>query len=200
MTEVKKSPVESVRGVLTDDMSQASYKTKDPNWFTPSWVKPADRQLRIEFVKLTETAKIPAAVREGDIGFDVFCDESFSISPGHTRKVSTGIQLANMPTMDHDRNRIFLKVEGRSGLASKGVFPVGGIIDPTYRGEIAIVLNYNGNVFPSTGKETLNFEKGDRIAQLVVYKVLTAGEILMSETDQVTETNRGAKGFGSSGL
>jgi len=195
----KTSAAEAVRGAVSDTTAQSSYKTKDPNWFSPSWVKAPDRQLKVEFVKMTESAKIPAATRDGDIGFDVFSDEKFSISPGHTKKVSTGIQLANMPTMDHDRNRIFLKVEGRSGLASKGVFPVGGVIDPTYRGEIVIVLNYNGNVFPSTGKETLHFEKGDRIAQLVVYKVLTAGEILMSETDQITETNRGAKGFGSSG-
>jgi len=202
MADTKKTitPVEAVRGAVSDTTAQSSYKTKDPNWFSPTQVKPSDRQLRIEFVKMTETAKIPAAIRDGDIGFDIFCDEKFSIDPGHTKKVSTGIRLANMPTMDHDRNRIFLKVEGRSGLAAKGVFPIGGIIDPTYRGEIVVVLNYSGNVFPATGKSTIHFEKGDRIAQLVIYKVLTAGEIIMQETNKVTETNRGSSGFGSTGL
>ena len=70
--------------------------------------------------------------------------------------------------------------------------PVGGIIDPNYRGEIGVTL-------VNMGSEDAVFSVGDRIAQLVVYKVSTAGEVVMAESDKVTETNRGSAGFGSSG-
>ena len=149
-------------------------------------------EIVISFKKMTPTAKIPAAQRDGDIGFDVCCDETVSIAPMSTKKVSTGIQLANMPTTDDKKNSIYFKIEGRSGLAGKGVFPVGGIIDVSFRGEVAVVL-------ANLSQEPANFVPGDRIAQLVVYKVGTAGEVIMNETDTVTETNRGASGFGSSG-
>lgn len=174
-----------------NSIAMDSYKTDDPNWYAPEIPK-ADTKIRIKFKKMTETAKLPSAIRDGDIGFDLCCDEDFGIIPGRTLKVKTNIQLADMPSMDCDRNRIFMKIEGRSGLSAKGIFPTGGIIDPTYRGEIGVVLN-------SLAEQTHYFAKGDRIAQLVVYKVATAGEVIMEESQDVTKTNRGACGFGSSG-
>jgi len=87
-----------------------------------------------------------------------------------------------------------MKVEGRSGLSVKGVFPVGGIIDPTYRGEIGIVL---ANV---SGKD-YKIAQGDRIAQLVVYVVNTSFSLNMVEVDAITPNyERGEQGFGSSGV
>lgn len=174
-------------------LAMEAYKTDDPNWYAPRQI-PAPN-LKIKFKKMTDTAKIPSATREGDIGFDLCCDEDFTLGPGQTRKVSTNIQLADMPRVDLDGNSIFLKIEGRSGLSLLGVFPTGGIIDPTYRGEIGVVLN---KMFHPTALLS-EFKKGDRIAQLVVYKVATAGEVVMEESGDVTETNRGAAGFGSSG-
>lgn len=176
------------------DIAMSSYKTTDKNWYAPN-IPTADPIIRVKFLKMTPTATLPSASRPGDIGFDLYCDEDFTMGPGQTRLVSTGIKLADMPTMDKDRNRIFLKIEGRSGLALRGIFPSGGIIDPTYRGEIGVVLN---KMFHPTALLS-DFKKGDRIAQLVVYKVATAGEVTMEETDQVTESVRGSGGFGSSG-
>lgn len=195
-------PNEAIRLSEKEPVAQSAYKTTDPNWFAPNIPK-ADPYIRIKFKKMSETAKIPSASRDGDIGFDVFCDEDFSIHHGQTIKVKTNIQLADMPTMDLERNRIFFKIEGRSGLSLKGIFPIGGIIDPTYRGEIGVVLTCN-NHRPADNKlgwEDIGykFQKGDRIAQLVVYKVGTAGEVIMEETTKTTETNRGDNGFGSSG-
>jgi len=191
-------PNESIRLTEKEPVAKSSYKTEDPNWFAPNIPK-ADPFIRIKFKRLTETAKIPHAVREGDIGFDVFCDQDFVISHGQTLKISTGIQLADMPTMDLERNRIFLKMEGRSGLSAKGIFPVGGIIDPTYRGEMFVVLTCNFFSWISGSGTSYSFKRGDRIAQLVVYKVGTAGEVLMEETNKTTESVRGSAGFGSSG-
>lgn len=190
-------PNEALRIAENEPVAQSSYKTQDPAWFAPN-IPGVDKVIRIKFKKMSETAKIPMAIRTGDIGFDLYCDENFSIAPGETVKVKTNIQLADMPTTDNERNRIFMKIEGRSGLSAKGIFPTGGIIDPTYRGEIGVVLNCLKSV-ESTDQGSHFFAKGDRIAQIVVYKVATMGEAVMEESDKVTETNRGAAGFGSSG-
>lgn len=197
----KHDPNDAIRIPVEEPVAKNDYKTLDKNWFDPQ-VPKAPRTINIKFKKMSETAKIPTAIRDGDIGFDVYCDEDFTIKSGQTKKIKTNIQLADMPTMDNDRNRIFMKIEGRSGLSVSGIFPTGGIIDPTYRGEIGVVLNclnFNYNDFPPSPGTVQIFKKGDRIAQLVVYKVSTAGEVVMSESDRVTETNRGSAGFGSSG-
>lgn len=153
---------------------------------TPNPFKPV-----VEFKKIHEAATIPAPGRRGDIGFDITSAERVSIGAGMTKKVSSGLVLANM-TAKVNGNRIFMKVEGRSGMSLKGVFPVGGIIDPTYRGEIGIVLTNNSG-------QMYEINPGDRIAQLVVYQVATAEEISFREAAEVTQTVRGDQGFGSSG-
>jgi len=166
-------------------------KMNDGGWETPPALQ-AEINIPIKFKKCHEAALMPVAAKDGDIGFDVSCCESFSLEKGEFKRIPTGLILADMPTMDRERNRIFLKVEGRSGLASKGVFPIGGIIDPVYRGEIGIILCNMG--------DTVSFGVGARIAQLVVYKVSTAGEVIIKETEVVTSTNRGSSGFGSTGV
>lgn len=187
----KHDPNEAIRLAEKEPVAKSDYKTMDKNWFNPK-IPAAPSTLDIKWKQLTPTAKLPAASRPGDIGFDVCCDQDFNLDCNTTVKVSTGIQLADMPMMDNDRNRIFIKVEGRSGLSAKGVFPIGGIVDPTYRGEVFVVLTNNG-------PEHHRFTRGDKIAQFVVYKVATAGEVVMQSSDVVTDTVRGDKGFGSSG-
>lgn len=194
----KHDPNEAIRLSTKEPVAKSAYKTTDPNWFKPTTPPSSTNNLNIKFVKLTKTALLPKANRDGDIGFDLFSDEDFFLSPGSVFKVKTNIQLADMPTLDNDRNHIFMKIEGRSGLSAKGIFPTGGIIDPTYRGEIGVVLNMVSH--PNAPERSgVVFKKGDRIAQLVIYKVATAGEVIMEESNQTTETNRGSAGFGSSG-
>lgn len=188
---MKHDPNEAIRIAVKEPVANNDYKTLDKNWISPQ-ISTMSRTIDIKFKRMNHNAKIPHAVRDGDIGFDIYCSDEVVIPAGGVKKISTGIQLADMPTADNDRNSIFMKIEGRSGLASKGVFPVGGIIDPNYRGEIGVTLV---NVSP----ENVSFNVGDRIAQLVVYKVSTAGEVIMTESDHITETNRGSAGFGSSG-
>lgn len=187
----KHDPNEAIRLSKNEPVAQSDYKTQDKNWFQPD-IPGMPSVLNIKWKKLTDTARLPFASRKGDIGFDVCSDQSFVLEPRTTMKISTGIKLADMPTEDKDRNKIFIKVEGRSGLSAKGIFPVGGIVDPTYRGEVFIVLTNNG-------MEPGVFGVGDKIAQLVVYKVATAGEVEMETSEVVTQTNRNDAGFGSSG-
>jgi dUTP pyrophosphatase len=131
---------------------------------------------------------------EGDVGFDVHSVEGGVIPPGKTRCINTGIQQADNPPSNHEK--FFIKVEGRSGLALKGVFPVGGIVDPSYRGDIGIIL-YNSS------DEEFTFKKGDRVAQLVIYPALATDSKSRTEftlSDEQNTTQRGSKGFGSSGV
>lgn len=192
----KHDPNEAIRLMEKEPVAKSDYKTADPAWFSPK-IPSVDKAIKIKFKRLSDTAKLPTAIRENDIGFDIYCDEDFVLMPGTVKKVATNIQLADMPIMDNDRNRIFMKIEGRSGLSAKGIFPTGGIVDGTYRGHVSVVLNMVSN--PEEGQNGITFNKGDRIAQLVVYKVATMGEVVMEETDIVTDSVRKDAGFGSSG-
>lgn len=149
-------------------------------------------------VKVKKThpdAKLPVQ-EKGDVGWDLFAIESGVITAGTTGMIHTGLTLAETPIETDPYKRVLIKVEGRSGLAlKKSVFPVGGIIDPYYRGEICALL-YNG------GKEDFWYEPGDRVAQIVLYPVharsLSSGTKFV-ESDVIHATDRGTKGFGSSG-
>jgi len=164
--------------------------------------------MEIKFKKLIHEAKLPTQGKSGDAAFDLYCTEDFELQPGETKSVSTGLQLADMPSSIGKRGpNVFLQIEGRSGLAAKGVFPVGGIVDATYRGEIKVIL-HNGNpehdfnITSSTPwwtqrKDSVKFKAGDRIAQLLVR--LIASDVTMTEAEEVTETTRGTDGFGSTG-
>jgi len=147
-------------------------------------------------VKLTHPdAKLPSQ-KIGDVGWDLTSVESGNIPAGKVTSVSTGVVLAESPFTTDIHKSVIIKVEGRSGLAFRhAVFPVGGIIDPGYRGEISVML-YNG------GDKDYRFEKGDRIAQLVIYDVhakTSSNKTQFLEVDTVHPSHRGDKGFGSSG-
>ena len=80
--------------------------------------------------------------------------------------------------------------KGRSGLSSKGLILQSGCIDPGYTGEVcAIVTNFTGAVYPICD--------GDRICQ---FKVQKAEKIYFEKVKQLADSERGGKGFGSSGV
>lgn len=149
--------------------------------------------LKIKFKLTHPNAVLPKAIREGDIGFDIYAAEDTAIYPSSTKIVKTGLVLADCDMQAPNMNSWFMKVEGRSGMAVKGVFPVGGIIDPTYRGEIGVIL------FNSSNEEKYLIKQGDRVAQLVLYNVVSGNSVVFSEATEINETNRGASGYGSSG-
>jgi len=82
-------------------------------------------------------------------------------------------------------------LKDRSSLASMGLMTLGGVIDSGYRGEIkALLLN--------TGNETLKFNRGDRVVQLIVARIDST--FFLQRGEPRTETDRGDNGFGSTGL
>lgn len=155
---------------------------------------------RILFKKMHPKAKLPTQGKPGDAAFDLSCVEDVEIAPGETVAVSTGLVLAHMnpyENLEGDDSR-FLQIVGRSGLALKGIFPLGGIIDSTYRGEIKVIL-HNGNAATQAG---FCFKAGDRIAQMLIQRIITNDNrhvVEMVEAQEVTATERGDSGFGSTG-
>lgn len=148
--------------------------------------------------KLLPGATLPNNKNIGDVGLDLTWNApdpktlSFYLEPGTVHVFNTGVVLADWP--EAAALGSFLKVEGRSSLAAKGIYPIGGIIDPIYRGEIKVTLTN------SSGQPHI-INHGDRIAQMVLYAVARPkiDFVPVSVTEIVTATVRGADGFGSTG-
>lgn len=141
--------------------------------------------MKVNVKKLTESAKLPSYGSEYAAGADLYASEGVLIGAGETKFVHTGIavELAS--------GTVGL-VYARSGMACKqDLAPANkvGVIDADYRGEIMVALHNHG-------KETRKVESGDRIAQFVIAPYYTAEFI---EAEELSDTVRGAGGFGSTG-
>lgn len=124
--------------------------------------------------------------RPNDAAFDLYAsiESEVPILPGDTVAIPCGIKTQFNPGW-------FLKIEGRSGLALKhGLQPRGGVIDCTYRGEIAAIMHNSSN-------EPYIVKHGDRIAQLLPIRIDQNGFEFVDSVDENEE--RGDAGFGSSG-
>lgn len=137
--------------------------------------------------KLNPEAVMPTYGSEYAAGADLYAciEEPVSFEPGETRLIHTGL------SMEIPAGYAGL-IYARSGLASKkGLAPANkvGVIDADYRGELMVALHNHSNV-------PVSIEPQERIAQLVITPYLTAH---FEETDQLSDTVRGAGGFGSTG-
>lgn len=144
--------------------------------------------MEIKFLKTDERAVLPAQNNEhpetGDSGFDIRAVADVYIPPKKAIQVAVGFKVAYITP------GFWFRIEARSGLSFKNnVLPHQGIIDNQYRGDLAVLL-YNH----SDREYFVN--EGDKIAQLVLYKLL---QPKVSWTDEVDETARGEKGLGESG-
>jgi len=135
--------------------------------------------------RLRDGAVIPARAYEGDAGLDLASCEHVELSPGERAVVGTGLAVA-VP------DGYAGLVQPRSGLAAKhGITIVNapGLVDAGYRGELKVVLL---NTDPT---ERFVVEPGMRIAQLVVVQLPRLDPV---EVDELPESERGVRGFGSS--
>lgn len=143
--------------------------------------------MKIEIKKLTETAKLPTRGSDRAAGYDLYADiqESVLIKPHTTAKIGTGLAVA-IP------EGYFGAIFARSGLATKqGLRPANcvGVCDEDYRGEYIVALHNDTDM-------NRIIEPCDRIAQLVVLPYLP---VEFEEVTELSETERGAEGFGSTG-
>jgi dUTP pyrophosphatase len=135
--------------------------------------------------RLRAGAVVPARAYDGDAGLDLAACERVELGPGERHVVGTGLAIA-VP----EGYAGF--VQPRSGLAARhGITIVNapGLVDSGYRGEVKVVL------LNTDRTETFVVEPGMRIAQLVVLPVPEADPV---EVDELPESVRGVRGFGSS--
>ncbi len=130
---------------------------------------------------------LPAPASSGSAGLDLVAAVAgpVTLAPGARLEVPTGLALELPPGWEG-------QVRPRSGLAARhGVTLVNspGTIDSDYRGEVRVLL-------VNLGSESVVFERGDRVAQLVVAPV---AQVELVEAERLGETERGGGGFGSSG-
>lgn len=143
--------------------------------------------MQIPVKKLKNNAILPTYGSKEAAGADLYAclEDSVQIEPGKTVFVPTGI------AMEIPKGYAGLAY-ARSGLACKqDLAPANkvGVIDSDYRGEFMIALHNHGS-------EVRTISHGDRIAQLVITPVYTPG---FREVEELSDTQRGAGGFGSTG-
>ena len=135
--------------------------------------------------RLRPDAQVPTRAYAGDAGIDLAACERVELAPGERALVSTGLAVA-IPAGYAGY------VQPRSGLATKhgiSIVNTPGLVDSGYRGELLV------NLLNTDPREPFVVEPGMRIAQLVV---LAVPEVDPVEVDELPESERGDRGFGSS--
>lgn len=142
--------------------------------------------IQLKVKKIHADALLPKQARAGDAGMDLSSVEEKVLLPGEYALIKTGLQI-ELPEGTEGQ------VRPRSGLALKnGITCLNspGTIDAGYRGEVGVILI-------NQGKEPFKIEKQMRIAQLVVQYV---PQVFIEEVEELSDTERGEQGFGSSGV
>lgn len=143
--------------------------------------------ITVSVKRLDPELPLPVYAHAGDAGVDLYATEDRTIQPLERALIGTGIAVA-IP----EGHAGF--VQPRSGLAlEQGLSLVNtpGLIDSRYRGEIKVIAI---NLDPAN---PIRLSRGDRIAQLVIQPV---DHVTLVETDELDTTERGERGFGSSGV
>lgn len=143
--------------------------------------------VRVPIKILSRDAQIPHMAYNGDAGVDLRSVERIVLKPQERAMVATGLAIA----LPEGYAGFILP---RSGLAAKhgiSIVNAPGLIDSNYRGELKVILL---NTDPDN---SFTIEIGDRIAQLIVMPVPT---INFEQVEELTESQRGESGFGSSGI
>lgn len=142
--------------------------------------------MKVKIKRLHADAQIPQYAHGPleDAGMDLHAVEDATLEPQVAKLVATGLSIEVPPGYE-------AQLRPRSGLALKHAITLPNspaTIDPGYRGEVKVILL-------NLGKQPYQVTKGDRIAQMVIAKYEA---VEFDETD-LSDSNRGAGGFGSSG-
>lgn len=137
---------------------------------------------------LNPNARLPVVNHPGeDLGYDIFLLEDAWLAPHSTVRLRTGIAVeARHPETGAP---LGLLVRDRSSMAVRGLATTGGVIDAGYRGEILIVMT-------NLGDSRIELKAGEKVGQIIPIPVLTG---IVKQTDDLNESLRAGKGFGSSG-
>lgn len=142
--------------------------------------------MTLRFKKIHPDATLPSYAHASDAGMDVRSVEDVTVPAMGRVLVHTGLVMLLPPMYE-------AQVRPRSGLALKHgitVLNAPGTIDSGYRGEVCVIL-------ANFGDSDFQVKKGDKVAQIVVAPVVQAE---IEEVSEIDETDRGAGGFGSTGV
>ena len=142
---------------------------------------------KIQIKKLSNEVLTPKYETSGSSGMDIaaYIEKEVIINPGEKALIPTGFSLSIPQGYE-------VQIRPRSGLAAKKgvtVLNTPGTIDSDYRGEIKVILI-------NLSKDKFFVKKGERIAQMVVCPIQ---QVIIEEVNELSETNRGIGGFGSTG-
>ncbi len=137
----------------------------------------------LKIKKLHLDAKVPSYAHHDDAGFDLYAVKDTLVKKGERIAVPTGI------AMEIPEGYVGL-VWDKSGIGIKeGIKTLGGVVDSAYRGEVLVgMINLS--------EKDYIFEKGHKVAQMIIQKKETVD---FQEVEDLSDTTRGQKGFGSTG-
>lgn len=142
--------------------------------------------MKLLIEKINEKAIMPHYAHQGDAGLDLFSVEKAVINPMERKLIHTGIKIQ----LPKDTEA---QIRPRSGLALKHgitLLNTPGTIDEGYRGEIGIIVINLSN-------EAFVVEEGMKIAQMVIKPII---KVQVEQVNELTESDRGEGGFGSTGI
>lgn len=149
----------------------------------------AENSLDVTFYS-SEPGLYPKKQHKSDVGYDVMSGGDYEILPNKTEKIGTGSRVLI-------KGPWYGQLYSRSGLASKDINVVGGVVDPGYCGEIFVAVK-------NSSDKTFYVKKYQRIAQLVFHLIPEDISIKYCTDpmpkDVCNKSDRGDKGFGSSGM
>lgn len=156
-----------------------------------------DIEIRVKKIHYNAVLPQYAHGADQDAGMDLCAVEEYYLAPGVPTLVRTGLAVELPPGVE-------AQIRPRSGLALKhGLTVVNspGTVDPSYRGEIGVILqwggyNPNGLVPGDATRKVFHIKLGDRIAQMVVTRYI---QVSVVEINELTTTTRGSGGYGSTG-
>ncbi len=147
-----------------------------------------EKPRQIIFKKLHKDSIVPKKGSPLAAGYDLFCytDKDIIIESMGKSKIPTGISV-QLPHNTYGR------IAPRSGLTWKQFLDVGaGVVDEDYRGEVLVILfNFS--------KDNVTIKNGDKIAQFIVERIMPTEPVIYEPDQELSETKRGEKGFGSTG-
>lgn len=139
--------------------------------------------MQIKIKRLDPNGKMPTYGHPGDAGLDIYSLETYTLNPGERKIFFSGFAL------EFDFGYVAI-VKDKSSLPSfHGLHTMGGVFDAGYRGEYSVQLI-------NLGQEPVTLEKGQKIAQLVIFKI---AEAELVEVMELTESARGEGKMGSTG-
>lgn len=122
----------------------------------------------------------------GDAGYDIAADEDATVYPERITKIRTGVKI-EIPA------GFVGLIADKSGRALSGLKTLGGVIDAGFTGEIVVLMT-------SVTERVYDFDAGDKIAQLLIVPVATPALERVTDVSALSDTVRGAAGFGSTGV